>query len=71
MSENILINKALTPKNILSVTFTLNNNTKQQNTACTNMVNATNKTFSTYLNLNENGGTNDSRQEPKNKSNII
>ena len=30
MSENILINKALTPKNILSVTFTLNNNTKQQ-----------------------------------------
>ena len=71
MSENILINKALTPKNILSMTFTLNNNTKQQNTAFTNMVNATNKTFSTYLNLNENGGTNDSRQEPKNKKSFI
>ena len=71
MSENFLINKALTPKNVLSVTFTLNNNTKQQNTACTNMVNSTNKTFSTYLNLYENCGVNDSRQEPKIKKSFI
>ena len=71
MSENILLNKALSPKNILSMTLTLNNNTKQQNTACTNMVNATNKTFSTYLNLYENDRVNDSKQEPKNKKSFI
>ena len=71
MSEKPLINKALTPKNILNATFTLNNNTKQQNTAYTNMINTSNKTFSTYLNLYENAGINDSKQEPKKKKSFI
>ena len=71
MSEKPLISKALTPKNILNATFTLNNNTKQQNTAYTNMINTSNKTFSTYLNLYENAGINDSKQEPKKKKSFI
>ena len=71
MSEKPLINKALTPKNILNATFTLNNNTKQQNTAYTNMINTRNKTFSAYLNLYENAGINDSKQEPKKKKSFI
>ena len=68
MSEENFVNKALTPKNMLSVSYTLNNFTKQQNTACTNMNNHTNKTYSTLLNMEENFGINDSKQEIKKKN---
>ena len=68
MSEENFVNKALTPKNMLSVSYTLNNFTKQQNTACTNMNNHTNKTYSTFLNMEENCGINDSKQEIKKKN---